>query len=523
MEFIDDSYFSEDQKWVIHLRMTEKLSYRQIQSAWKTAHRSENDSYLSASALKTCLKRSALALKWIKGKTYGNETYLSKPDIQILSEYISDRCDESNPSDTSDILAEALLIRKERKCKAIKFLKNIGCDNIVNDLESEDFQEPVRSWINQNLIELHAKIKSARVVDSERYFSCTTEIIISFFQISSEILKDVEPALIFGADELGLDASINKKYVVSQDVMEFIAQNETAQLPHISVMLAHNCIGAAVTPFIILSDLQNCPDELNKYIKNGQIWACSTPSGWQTRDTFLLWCINFINWLSQYRLSLDESINSDRAVLIMDGHTSRENPLALYILKLNNIDVLILPSHCTHLLQMFDVVLASPFKKKFSKLFNKLFNKNCLLNYKSYAALIRDCAINAVIKTWNEICTINNCETAAQSTGTFPQDLDLILSSPFIHDLTDEEKIAQKKKKKRNRLNINGKVVTTFDNLNEINNAIYEKETFRHLCLYHDIDYIPLCHELQTYEFENARLFTKFHPFISESSEPVFF
>ena len=61
--------------------------------------------------------------------------------------------------------------------------------------------------------------------------------------------------------------------------MEFIAQNETAQLPHISVMLAHNCIGAAVTPFIILSDLQNCPDELNKYIKNGQIWACSTPSG----------------------------------------------------------------------------------------------------------------------------------------------------------------------------------------------------------------------------------------------------
>ena len=59
-------------------------------------------------------------------------------------------------------------------------------------------------------------------------------------------------------------------------------------------------------------------------------------------------------YISQYRLSHDETINSDRAVLITDGHTSSKDHLFLYILMLNNTVVLILPSHCTHLPQIFD-------------------------------------------------------------------------------------------------------------------------------------------------------------------------
>lgn len=80
----------------------------------------------------------------------------------------------------------------------------------------------------------------------------------------------------------------------------------------------------------------------------------------------------------------------------MDGHTSRENTLALYILKLINTNVLILPSQCTHILQMLDTVLAAQFINKFAKLFDKLFNTKRLLEYKSFASLI--------IQAWNEIC-----------------------------------------------------------------------------------------------------------------------
>ena len=95
-------------------------------------------------------------------------------------------------------------------------MKEIKCNNILEVIENETIEDPVRSWINKNLNELEAKIKSARVVDYEWYFVCTPGIIIAFFKITCEVLDGVESALIFGADELGLDPSIKKICYISR-------------------------------------------------------------------------------------------------------------------------------------------------------------------------------------------------------------------------------------------------------------------------------------------------------------------
>lgn len=95
-------------------------------------------------------------------------------------------------------------------------------------------------------------------------------------------------------------------------------------------MFCHNCLGISITPFIIIPELENCPQEAKKYIESGQLWACSSNSGWQNRNSFLFWFLNFINWLSCYHLGLDEEIRNERVVLILDGHNSHENPISLY-------------------------------------------------------------------------------------------------------------------------------------------------------------------------------------------------
>ena len=82
--------------------------------------------------------------------------------------------------------------------------------DIAEELENNDIESPVRSWINCNLDELCCKIRSAQVVDYDRYFACSTSIITSFFLISCECLSNAPPSLIFGADELGLDPTIKK-------------------------------------------------------------------------------------------------------------------------------------------------------------------------------------------------------------------------------------------------------------------------------------------------------------------------
>lgn len=464
MEFLDQSDFSDDLKWIIHQRVNEKLTYRQIQAAWEIAHQAEeNDQIISPYAIKTCIKRSSLALSWYKGHTYGNEIYLSKPDMEELKNYIHEQCMNDDPTDATDLLAEAMILKKRRQQNAVKFLRSINCENIAAEIEEEFIDEPVRSWINAHLEEMEASIRSSRVVDFDRYLSCNLSIIQTYFTVAKRVLQNVHPSLIFGGDESYLDPQVSNKYVIPKEIHEFIVQNKP-QIPHISVMFAHNCVGVAVPPFLILKDFENTPKELNTYIQTGQLWAISNSSGWQTRNSFLIWSINFINWVSNYRLTLDESIRNKSAVLILDGHNSRENPLALYLLKMNNIDVIILPAHTTHLLQMFDVVLARKFKKTFNKKFTKLLTNQCLLRNKSFAGAIRECAFSALVQSWNEACSVSNCLTAAKKTGTFPFNMDEVITSPFVHELNEEERQLLQKKRKNNRLNINSKILT--DNVN---------------------------------------------------------
>lgn len=135
MDLIDQSAFGDDQKWIIHLRANEKLSYSQIRAAWSVAHKNTDAEFLSPSALKTCLKRSSLALYWEKGKTYGNEPFLSDPDLTEPQNYIKDHCSENDPVDTTDLLSEALYIRRKRQHNAIEFLKMINCNIISSELE----------------------------------------------------------------------------------------------------------------------------------------------------------------------------------------------------------------------------------------------------------------------------------------------------------------------------------------------------------------------------------------------------
>ncbi|KAK8881634.1 hypothetical protein M9Y10_004378 [Tritrichomonas musculus] len=96
---------------------------------------------------------------------------------------------------------------------------------------------------------------------------------------------------------------------------------------------------------------------------------------------------------------------------------------------MNNIEVLVLPAHTTHLLQMFDVVLAKPFKKRFSEKFNKVFSKLDINKYYSITSAIRETAIDCLIDLWSEVCTSPNCKTAAEVTGTYPPNRDNVFQA----------------------------------------------------------------------------------------------
>lgn len=176
-----------------------------------------------------------------KGGIYGKDYYLSKPDIEILKEFISEKCSNDEPVDAKELLEEALIIRKERQAKSIQFLTKIKYPNLAELLQSQEFERPTRSWINANLEMLESKISSARIVDYDQYFACTQEIITLFFSSVEKCIRDIPLPLVFRADELSFETTLKKKFIVPEDISEFISRDMPNQIPHISVMFSHNC------------------------------------------------------------------------------------------------------------------------------------------------------------------------------------------------------------------------------------------------------------------------------------------
>lgn len=103
-------------------------------------------------------------------------------------------------------------------------------------------------------------------------------------------------------------------------------------------------------------------------------YFASFGAGWITKNIFVYYCLLLICQLSHYRLTLPEELQIERFLLIVDGHKSRENYLPALILYLFNIDLLLLPSHSSHILQPFDICVASSLKSFFKE---ELVADNC--------------------------------------------------------------------------------------------------------------------------------------------------
>ena len=194
-----------------------------------------------------------------------------------------------------------------------------------------------------------------------------------------------------------------------------------SDFPHITALLAHNVVGEKLPPFIVLpNSLQNRPRELDEFDSTGQVWFASSSSGWMNAELFHVWSVLFINWVSEYRCKLPSSIRFHRALLVMDGHVSRECPRALFMLFKAGIDVLILPAHTTHITQMFDVCLAAPLKSVFAVNLQKLLKDCPPLPSSALIAKMRYCVVQALLSAWNSVCTPMACAKAARKTGWYP-------------------------------------------------------------------------------------------------------
>lgn len=487
---VDFDGVTNQQKWLVSLRVR-GIPLNDVCSIWK-----ENfGNNLSKEALLTCFKRFAHSRTWLKGSKGGSDFYLCNEDMQKLATEISENARLTQAFDSDGLILRAHQLKLERQQKAIEVLEKLKCNKLAFEERNKIYKQPDRTWVNHVIDEFNSSLSYPVLLDEARFQASTPQHVGSFYAAHGKTIQEVPPALIFTADETMLDTHFIKKIIKPNTMMKYIGQ-ESPEIPHTSAMCCTNVLGYAMPLFLIIKSRMFFPEELEIIKATNQFALCSTPSGWMERFTFFFWVLCFLGWYTSYLDSLGPSFMGKTGLLILDGHCSRQCPIALQLLAAFNIKVLILPGHVTHILQLFDVSLASPFKRRYTEIFQQYIKEKKYVVPGNVAATLRRQTIFAIITAWREITNIEKVQQAAAAVGLYPFNPMKPMESQYVHETAADANEAPRRNT-RNIFSINNKEITTEENINEIRNIITEQK-----------DKL-LCRDISS--FENLRCLAEFY------------
>lgn len=241
---------------------------------------------------------------------------------------------------------------------------------------------------------------------SVRTEQTTPEIIFGFFDLYENIVKELnllnKPQHIFNLDETSLCSDASTTKVVSEKNKAVFRHTHGTGRSNTSVLFCISAAGDKLPPYILykakhLWDIW-MPEQA--YPNTGY---AVTKSGWMTEDSFYSWFKNhFLNNCPKERPLL----------LIFDGHTSHISLKLIELAMNENISLLKLPPHTTHILQPLDSVAFGVFKKKWDERVAEWQREN-------YGVGLRKADLSILIgEVWKDL-PISVLKRSFQNTGLY--------------------------------------------------------------------------------------------------------
>ena len=169
-----------------------------------------------------------------------------------------------------------------------------------------------------------------------------------------------------------------------------------------TILTCVSASGFLLPPFLIYPR-QRITENLKEGAIAGTVFHCSD-SGWVNTDLFLVWLEFFA-----------QSIPPSRPVLlILDGHSSHVSIEAIEFARSNNIHMLCLPAHTTHILQPLDVGVFKSFKSFYYKACKKRMaeHPNRVITTEQIASLVG--------VAWPQSITPVNIMSGFKKCGIYP-------------------------------------------------------------------------------------------------------
>lgn len=255
------------------------------------------------------------------------------------------------------------------------------------------------------------------------------------------------PGLIFNLDETMLHPGKNHLKVIVRGNGGRPTQKMQTKGEHITFALCVAANGDHLKPLVILplKTLPDFPPELT----NMYTWA-GQQSGWMDKLIYQGWIYStLIPHIKQIRDAFNNQ--SLPALLVVDGHNSRECPITTQLLRDNNIQCICMPAHSSTVLQPLDLTVNGEFKRVLGKHWKPILGEP--LDIKR----IRLLQVSGL--ALDDACSKLNIITGFAKAGISPFSLEAPLNSSLVRDPLTQW-VPERKAKKKQGVDISGKVLT---------------------------------------------------------------
>ena len=420
--------------------------------------------------ISSCIKFTLEGNFWTPGRSQGGHPqYLSDSDILQFQFDIRKDLIDLDCMKTITAYHYCYDLKEKRYQRAIQLSSIINLDlkkakSINRAIQSLMPSPPSTSSLYNMCDRNGIIIKNPQSLEEACRKHCNISSIKSIFRKHGHYFGR-DPRLIWNADETSSAASKKYKVLVSSS-SDIPLSSKPPEEQHITGIFPFNAAGTKMDPFMIINGVQSLPDEL----KNFECFFASQKSGWVTLKIFDIFCLYFTNKISLYRQQLPEDIRNDTIILLVDNHSSRFTSLGIEYLNQNNIKLITFPSHCTHVLQPFDVSVARALKSRIttSKI-NKELN-DFVSTLPTKAAKARYITIYSMCESWRMIPQLI-LQNAFKATGIHPLDEDTAVNNKYVYPSN-----VQIPSQRRYRINTSNEELTTDQNRLLIAEKTYSKK-----------------------------------------------
>ena len=311
-------------------------------------------------------------------------------------------------------------------------IRELG-ESILN-LEGGDLSLGKR-WIH-SFLERNPEIKTKRQykIDNARINGATTEIISKFFEkLDLPAIKHIKPENRWNMDEAGImEGQGLNGMVLGSSKRRFIQKKQPGSRTWTSFIECISATGRALLPLVIFKgktlQQQWFPIKLDNY----EGWEfTATDNGWTTDSTGL-------EWLKEVFIPQSAPTRPKEArLLVLDGHGSHETTQFMLECFKNNIHLLFLPPHTSHVLQPLDLSIFSPLKKEYRYHLNTLdsLTDSTPIGKRNFLACYQKARLKAL--------TLRNITSGWKASGLWPQNRAKPLLSRLLLENSNQEVVYQ--------------------------------------------------------------------------------